>query len=65
MRSTCVSGEAVHTRARTRQVTHLVPNQIGRLPEEFLWLVGISRGRPHTSYPAEPGRGADPFAGGF
>jgi hypothetical protein len=48
MRSTCVSDGAVHTRARTRQVTHLVPNQIGRLPEEFLWLVGISRGCPHT-----------------
>jgi hypothetical protein len=64
MRSTCVSDGAVHTRARTRQVTHLVPNQIGRLPEEFLWLVGISRGRPHT--PSRfPGGGADPFAGGF
>jgi hypothetical protein len=52
MRSTCVSGEAVHTRARTRQVTHLVPNQIGRLPEEFLWLVLTSRARAHT--PSRP-----------
>jgi hypothetical protein len=65
MGSTCVSGEAVHSRALARQVTHSVPSQIGRLPEEFLWLVRISRGRPHTSYPAEPGRGAEPFAGGF
>jgi hypothetical protein len=52
MGSTCVSGEAVHSRARTRQVTHSVPNQIGRLPEEFLWLVLTSRARAHT--PSRP-----------
>lgn len=37
---------AVHTRARTRQVTRVVPNQIGRLPEEFLWLVLVFEGSP-------------------
>jgi hypothetical protein len=57
MGSTCVSGEAVHSRALTRQVTHSVPNQIGRLPEEFLWLVLTSRARAHTSYPGGPGQG--------
>jgi hypothetical protein len=52
MGSTCVSGGAVHSRARTRQVTRFVPNQIGRLPEEFLWLVLTSRGCPRT--PSRP-----------
>lgn len=52
MGSTCVSGGVVHSRALTRQVTHSVPSQTGRLPEEFLWLVLISRGCPRTSYPA-------------
>lgn len=44
--------QAVHSRALARQVTRMVPTQIGRLPEEFLWLVRSSRARAHTSYPA-------------
>jgi len=63
--SACASERVVHSRALAQQVTRALPNQIGRLPEEFLWLVLTSRGRPHTSYPAEPGRGVEPFAGGF
>lgn len=57
MGSTCVSGGVVHSRALTRQVTHSVPSQTGRLPEEFLWLVLTSRARARTSYPAEAGQG--------